>query len=261
MKNQNNQELIAEWLQLQKDDPHYEILRLQLLNSGVSHEELAELEELNKALKQLPEQQPSSHMSEQFYARLAGEQFRVQDRFRLWKQIHAFFNLKHLLKPALVFSYSLLLVMAGWWLGKGNLPMVKLEGDLAEMKQMMTFTMLNQSTSTERIRAIQFISAMNGWDSKTYSVLFDIINDDSNMNVRLVALDALLNRADQTLVREGLINALQRQNAPLMQLTITDALLRHREKKALPQFRRMLLKKDLNYRVRSRLVEAIRIFT
>jgi hypothetical protein len=153
-------------------------------------------------------------------------------------------------------------MIVGWWIGKETVTdnhLGRLGSDLVEMKQMMTFTMLNQSSSTERIRAIQFISGKNGWDQKTYLVLFDILNDDPNVNVRLVALDALLNKVGQSTVREGLIDALKNQNKPLMQLYITDALIKFREEKAVPQFRRMLLQKDLNYRVRNRIMEAIKI--
>jgi HEAT repeat protein len=57
------------------------------------------------------------------------------------------------------------------------------------------------------------------------AALLERVAEDPNPSVRLAAIEALRTRLDQPGVRDGLVAALDQQDAPLVQVTLANALL------------------------------------
>jgi HEAT repeat protein len=91
------------------------------------------------------------------------------------------------------------------------------------------------------------------------ALLLDTLGRDANANVRLVALEALAAHADVPGAREGLIQSLDRQESPLVQLALTDIIARLKEKQAVGHFRKLLQRKDLNDVVRARINDSLKM--
>jgi hypothetical protein len=83
------------------------------------------------------------------------------------------------------------------------------------------------------------------------------LNNDPNVNVRLTTLEALTHFARDPVVREGLIQSILQQESPLVQAALADVMLRLQEKRAIPSFKKLLLQKDLNGMVRTKIEETI----
>ena len=126
---------------------------------------------------------------------------------------------------------------------------------------MMSITMLNQPSPTERIKAVNVLQSINHGDGRVVNALLTTLNTDKNVNVRLFALDVLVQKADNPQVRQGLINSIGRQDSPLMQLALADAMITLREKEAISQFKLLLQKKELNYSVREKISKSLKILT
>jgi HEAT repeat protein len=132
-----------------------------------------------------------------------------------------------------------------------------MSSEIRQMKEMIVLAELNQPSPNERIRAINQIKAYGSVDERTIAMLLNVLSNDSNTNVRLVAIEALVAHADRTIVKQGLIQALDHQESPLVQLALTDAVVDLKEKQAIGPLQSMLEREDLNYVVRTKIENSL----
>ena len=172
--------------------------------------------------------------------------------------------------PAFAVGYSLLLVVAG--LGFGYLlhrsPQVAESGNdknvlaaltaqVAEMREMMMKSLLQNPSASERMRGVSFTSEIKSVNKDVVEALLSTLNNDPNINVRLMTLETLTHYANNPLVREGLVHSILQQESPLMQAALADVMLRLQEKRAIHPLKKLLQQKDLNEMVRTRIQETI----
>jgi HEAT repeat protein len=119
--------------------------------------------------------------------------------------------------------------------------------------------MIEQNSPVERIKAVNMMNQMEKADEKIIQSLLSTLENDENDNVRLIALDALARYADQPAVREGLINAIARQTSPMVQLRLAEIMVSLQEKRSVPEFQKILNNASLNYSVRNKLDETVKI--
>ena len=131
--------------------------------------------------------------------------------------------------------------------------------EISQMKEMIVLADLNQPSPSERIRAINQIKAYGTADERTIAMLFNTLRGDSNTNVRLVAIEALAAHVDRPSVRQELIQSISLQESPLTQLALTDLMVGLNEKRATEQLKSLLLRDDLNYAVRTRIENSLKI--
>jgi HEAT repeat protein len=87
--------------------------------------------------------------------------------------------------------------------------------------------------------------------------LFRVLDSDENDNVRLLALEALLKYSGSDEVREQLVASIAKQTSPLIQLRMVEIMTALTEKRAVPEFRRLLDEPGLNYSVRKSMQDAL----
>ncbi len=117
--------------------------------------------------------------------------------------------------------------------------------------------MMQQSSPVERIKAVNMVGDFDKADNQIIESLIGVLNNDSNSNVRLLALDALIRYSSVPEVREGLIASIGNQTSPLVQLRLAEIMLALNEKRAVPEFQKVLQNASLNYSVRDKLNEAV----
>ncbi|HLZ89164.1 MAG TPA: HEAT repeat domain-containing protein, partial [Puia sp.] len=172
--------------------------------------------------------------------------------------------------PAFALGYSLLMVVAG--LGGGYLlyrspsqtaepgdkkELVALTAQVAEMREMMMKTLLQNPSASERMRGVSYTSEIQAVNKDVIEALLSTLNNDPNTNVRLMTLEALTHYANNPLVREGLVQSILQQESPLVQAALADVMLRLQEKRAIRPLKKLLQHKDLNEMVRTRIEETI----
>jgi HEAT repeat protein len=118
--------------------------------------------------------------------------------------------------------------------------------------------MLGNSSATERMKAVQFARELAAPDGAVLNALVRTVNDDPNVNVRLLAVEALALYTDHPEVREALVQAIVRQDSPLVQLALADVMLALNEKRAVEPIRRLIASPRVDYAVKSRLEAAVR---
>jgi HEAT repeat protein len=89
-------------------------------------------------------------------------------------------------------------------------------------------------------------------DPELLSALSDTLNHDSNVNVRLSALDALEKFSGEASVRKMLVNAIRQQDSPLVQIALIDALVHIRDNNAAGEFKKLTNDNGVNATVQQR---------
>jgi HEAT repeat protein len=125
------------------------------------------------------------------------------------------------------------------------------------MKQMVVLSMLQQQSAGERLQGVTFSTREQAADPRVLSALLRTLRYDSSVDVRLAALDALTRHGNQPQVRKGLMEALEGQQSPLVQVGLIDFLVESRDTTARQQLESLKLKPNLNPDVRERAEWAI----
>jgi HEAT repeat protein len=82
--------------------------------------------------------------------------------------------------------------------------------------------------------------------------LLDTLIHDSNVNVRLATVDALRQFGDKPVVRRGLIDAMTREDSPMVQVALIDLAVDLQEKESIATLRQLSQDDKVNEAVRQR---------
>jgi hypothetical protein len=168
--------------------------------------------------------------------------------------------------PAWRIAAGIALFLMGWFgasrFGSGspdNQQLISLNGEVIKLRETLVLSMIGQASPVERIKAVNMMNQMEQADGKIVQSLLSTLENDENDNVRLIALDALIKYAKQPSVREGLINSISKQTSPMVQLRLAEIMVSLQEKRSVPEFEKILNNANLNYSVRNKLDETVKI--
>ncbi len=229
-------------------------------------EELRRLTETWTRLGVLPMERPSQDLSDRFYKMLEAEQeklekaraFAAPERRRpsfARRVSDAFARLRPM--PAFQFGAALLILAigigGGLMLGPKDTTKVQVAAlgrEVQDMRQAMASTLLQQPSSSDRIRGVSFTEKIAAPGRNTIDMLLRTLDSDPSVNVRLAAVDALYLFAGQPGVKEGIVRSLSTQPSPLVQVALIDLLVGIRERKAVDAFKALVGDQKLDPGVR-----------
>ena len=208
--------------------------------------EAESLKEMWSALGTLPEQDPSLQMRARFYDSL--REWRQQDALRR----PSFWWLRH---PAFQTAAAMLILAAG--IGTGYMlrgremsEVSQLRGEVYNMRQLVALSLLQQQSASDRLRGVSYAYRVEPDDAQVLSALLATVDHDSNVNVRLAAVDALKKFTDNPVGRRGLAQALGKQESPLVQIAILDQIVEGRDKSAAPAIQDLIAAQGINPEVK-----------
>ncbi|MEJ1973836.1 MAG: zf-HC2 domain-containing protein [Lacunisphaera sp.] len=237
-------------------------LRTHLASCPTCQREWSALQEITRKLDALPaEEEPSARLREQFYAMLETHQ-RDADSvspFALARsRIDRFFAALLPSTPALQFAGALTVLAVGVFAGaryfQPPLPapgpvvdhsagqekeIADLKAQMKEMGSLVAASLLQQKSTSERMQTVLATMDLKSPDRKVLSDLVGALAFDPSVNVRLSAVEALAPHTNDRLVRAGLLSALPRESAPLVQVAMIELLSSIREPDAAPIFDRL----------------------
>ncbi|WP_426294573.1 HEAT repeat domain-containing protein [Dyadobacter endophyticus] len=167
-------------------------------------------------------------------------------------------------------GFSLLLVGLGWVIGNRTSRSSKMDatayqqriealaGQVQDMKSTMMLSLLENPSATERLRAVGYTSEITHADDRVLEALFATLNNDPNVNVRLVTLEALTQYAGDASVREELVKSLALQDSPMVQVALADVMVKLQEKRSVKALKTLLQKEDLNDLVKVKIEQTIK---
>jgi len=133
----------------------------------------------------------------------------------------------------------------------------ELRGELAQMRQMVTLSLMQQQSASERLKGVSWSYQMQKPDREVLTALLDTLTHDPNVNVRLATVDALRQFGDQSVVRRGVVEAMTRQDSPMVQIALIDLAVDLHQKESLGTLRQLSQDQNVNETVRERAQKGI----
>jgi hypothetical protein len=249
-------------------------LRAHLASCPTCQREWSALQEITSKLDALPAAEPSPRLRENFYAMLETHQ-RDADApspFALARsRIDQFFAALLPAQPALQFALAMALLIGGLFAGQRYLAkpapvddtakqeLAALKAQVNSMSELVTYSLLQQQSTSDRLQTVLAKMDLKTPDRKVLTDLVGALAFDPSINVRLTAVEALAQHADDALVRAGVLSALPRERAPLVQVAMIELLANARDRAAEPVFEKLTRDDavDLNVREAARRALAV----
>jgi hypothetical protein len=135
----------------------------------------------------------------------------------------------------------------------------QMSAEMQNMRQLVALSLLQQQSASERLRGVNYSVRMQPADDEVLTALLETLKYDSNVNVRLAAVDALRQFSTRVPVRRGLRDALSHQDSPLVQIALIELARDTKDRGAVDALEQLRTKADLHPSVSTRLDRAIDI--
>ena len=153
--------------------------------------------------------------------------------------------------PVFQAAAAVVLVAAGILLGRGmehgklkDMEVASLRQELTQMREMVTISMLTQSSAIDRLQGVSMSREVGAPDERLLDALIKTLDADPDVNVRMAAVDALGRYMDRERVKKALVNSLGRQDSPLVQVSLIELLVEMRSPDAKSALKSLIDRKD-----------------
>jgi hypothetical protein len=218
----------------------------------------------------LPEEKPNPRVRERFYAELELE--KSARSLRIPPEIRWIDRLNNLVarlwpkQPAVQFAVALVCLLVGYVIGfrvdgagnGSNGDVAQLRSEVVNMQRLVMMSLLKTESASERIRGANWTERISRPDTEVFTALFESLNYDPVVNVRLAALEALSKFYDDAEVKKGIIGSLLRQTSPLVQLALIQVITTVHDSEGMAALKELLKNKDLNKTVREQVEKHIK---
>ena len=162
-------------------------------------------------------------------------------------------------------AYTLAILTIGFFIGKRLNTTKEQSGESIKYAQKETenvrsqlvLALLEQPSANKRLQAVNEANKLNSVTETIITALFSTLNKDTNVNVRLSAVEALASYTSIPMVREGLIASIAHQKSPLVQIALADLMVVLQEKKAVKSFKKLIDEEDVNEAAKEKMKESI----
>ncbi|HEY6350857.1 MAG TPA: HEAT repeat domain-containing protein [Candidatus Angelobacter sp.] len=265
-------ELLPDYLQEGLNREQRNLVERHLQSCDQCREEIA----LWQKLALLPEEHPGPESRVRFKAMLDAYQEGLMERRQPAGEkrslLSGFLSGGWLRMPAIGLAWAVLLLVVGFIAGRSvnslnpaGAQMAKLQSELADTRQLVTLSLLQQQSASERLQAIAQATAWSMTeqhaDPKVLAALVHTLHSDNSVDVRLAAVDALGRYHSQPEVRKELVDALQTQQSPLVQVALIDLMVDLKDTSVIGQLKKFEKDPDVNPTVRQRAQWGIRQLT
>ena len=199
--------------------------------------EMSSLGALWEQLASLPTAEPDISLHARWHATLAS--FVPAPKRSFWRRLP-------LWQAAPAVACLVIGLLIGANLPGRNNEIAKLHEEIAGTRAMVALSLLQQQSATERLRGVDYSGQMQTMDPQVVSALIQTVSHDSNVNVRLAAIDALTKVATHPGVVDSLTRSLPRQDSPMVQAALIDYLVDAHDRKAVGTLRQLASQPDLN---------------
>lgn len=133
----------------------------------------------------------------------------------------------------------------------------QLKGEIESLRQLVALSMLQQQSPSARLRGVSYSEAISQPDEQVEQALLFAVSHDSNVNVRLSAVDALQKFAGRPDVIRAMVQAIPVQDSPLVQIALIDMLVQLNARSESPALVKLSLDGQADEAVRQRATWAI----
>lgn len=126
------------------------------------------------------------------------------------------------------------------------------------VRTQLVISLADQPSATKRLEALSEVGKLNEATDKVIKALFKMLNDDTNVNVRLAAVTSLSKYVENPKVREGLVLSITQQDSPLVQIALAELMVTLKEQKSINSMESLLQRPGTNEAVKQKLEESIK---
>ncbi len=254
--------LIQKFQEAALTDAENELLEIYLENGWIELEELEDLKTIHENLILEETDIPSKEMQQIFYQNLEKEKSisskKSDSQLSWWNQ----FSFQNFAKINWGFGLATLLI--GLFLGhlfnsNSTQQIDELAAQLQKTQETMMMALLEKESSRDRLKAVKISNQMTDVSGPVIEALLSTLNNDENVNVRLAAIEALADFSQNPKVRKGLIDAIQHQDSPMVQLTLAELMVFLQDKRSVDEFKNLMKEKDIPAEVKTQLEEKMKV--
>lgn len=254
-------ELVIGWLDNDLSPSQEKELDKLIAEGIISSVDLDEFRKMYFDMQQIPSPEPPETMPVNFYRWLNKHTHtNPLSITKILSGIYSYFDRMRIRRTAFAFLILVIGFTAGLAYHVNTIrtrEIRNLNDEIVSMKSMMVLTLLEQSSSFDRLKAVSLSAGIDNRDEQVMNALFNTLNNDPNVNVRLAALEALATRGKNPKVRKMLVQSIDRQQSPIIQVAMADVMLNLDDKNSIPELRQLLNKTDLNETVRQHIQHTI----
>lgn len=268
MNNDKHIELIAAYLQGDLTPDQHARFYALVEDGAINIREVQEMESLYLQMGEIPAPKPSADLRDRFYMMLDEEQKQQAASTPFSKMMHQWVarlqNRITLQRAVIGFGIFVIGMLIGNWITpfqnyRGELS--DLSTEVSQMREVMMMSLLDDKSATERLKAVNISTDIQSADTKMTQALLRTLNKDPNVNVRLAAVEALIKHASAPNVRSGLVASIGKQESPLVQAALADAMIILQERQSINEFEQLLDQENLDPGVRSKLENTIAVLS
>lgn len=232
-----------------------------LLDENVEYQtQFDELADTWKMVKELKTPEPSAKMDDTFFNMLNKEVQKTTQNSG-WSMFLD--GLTRVFKPQL--AYGVLLLGLGLGIGyymnssdsTNTIEVAASNAETDDVRQKLILTLLEQPSANQRLQGVSEANKVGDVDEMVVKALLQTLNKDSNVNVRLAAIESLTNYVDNPLVRQGLVQSIPNQESPILQITLANLMVALQEKASIEPFKQLLKEKQLDTTVKKKIEHSI----
>ena len=235
--------LITDYIDGTLEGERLEEFNRYVAEGHIDQTELEGLKEFEDKFASVQEPIPSQELSNRFYAMLREEKAKRSTKvsFHLQEWFNQFLATAF---GKVVFAVAVLVIgiAGGGFFSNSNYQgeLDQLSNQMADMKEMMMMSMLEERSASKRLQGLQISSDLVSQNQQITDAMFVTLNNDESTNVRLAALTILASYADDPEIRAGLINSISEQESPIMQVALAELMVELQEPKAKQEFQSIL---------------------
>ncbi len=264
MKCEQIEGLLPDYLQGTLAQDQVQLVESHMETCGQCREEAI----LWKQLAALPDEQPSPALRSRFTTMLESYQEGRWEKSNLVSEgrkaplLSSFGNWFRM--PAMAgVAWGLVFLLAGFLIGKSigkpsdstdtaQAQIAAMRSELKNTRQSMVLAMLQLQSASERLQAVTYSTQEAQPDPQVLGALLHTVRYDASVDVRLAALDALGHYGSRSEVRKGLIESMQDQQSPMVQIALIDLLVDLHDRSAVQQFKKYKQDPAVNPAVKKR---------
>ncbi len=128
----------------------------------------------------------------------------------------------------------------------------QLRGEVSNMRQMVALSLLQQQSAGERLRGVSWAYRVAPSDTEVLSALLETVNNDSSVNVRISAVEALHTFGASPVTRMAIVQSIPKQTSPLVQIALIELLVDLKVTDAAPELKKLVSDDSVDASVRER---------
>lgn len=241
MSNKINEEWLIDYLAGELDEEQTRLVEMELSQSETLQKKLEGLKDLMEEVEHLNMVEPPIHMKVAFENILEQEKQALAESPK--PKIRLITSWRRIASIAAILGLGILIGAGSQYYFSQPNPTTIADRELEETKQQIKVLVAEKSTS-KRIKAVNLSKDLPKIDQEIRDQLIYLMHKDKSSNVRLSAIEALIEIDPSTSTQQALVSALRIEEKPVVQIALIHAIVDLNIDEAIPTLEDLIKKEN-----------------